>query len=320
MSGDGRARVPGRGAAARIALLALLLQGSVGPSPSPAPPPVAITVGRVTAIAWPKQEALATSLAEIADGARDFPGIGPLPDRPIRLILASTRARYDSLTRNRLPLWSEGAAFPDVGTIVLLTDHPTGRPSVLRHELAHLALRWHVRRYVPLWFDEGYAAVAAQEWDRLDALRLNWQLARGVRMDLDDVDRALRGTRGDAETGYALAATAVLQLQRWGGDRGLEPLLANLSHAESFDAALRETYHVTEGDFELRWQKDLGSRYGWVTWLGAMGFFWLAIGTILVALVLLRRKRDRRKRAALDADGGTGADGSQLLDELEITE
>jgi hypothetical protein len=274
--------------------------------------PVAVTVGRVTAVAWPSQEGLATSLAELADRARGFPGIGPLPDRPIRVILAPTREQYDSLTRSRLPLWSEGAAFPDAGTIVLLTVRPSDRPTALRHELAHLALRWHVgRRQIPLWFEEGYAAVAAQEWDRLDALRLNWQLARGVRMDLDDVDRALRGVRGDAETGYALAATAVLLLQRWGGDRGLGPLLANLPQAESFDAALRATYHVTEGDFELRWQRDVASRYGWLSWLAAMGFFWLAIGAFLVALLVFRRKRDRRKRAALEAE---------LLDELEITE
>ncbi len=275
----------------------------------------------MTAIAWPNQETLAAYVAEAADHARDFPGIGPFPDRPVRIILAPTRAKYDSLTRGRLPLWSEGAAFPDAGTIVLLSNSPTVQPSnALRHELAHLALRWHVGRHIPLWFEEGYAAVAAQEWDRLDALRLNWQLARGVHMDLDDVDRALRGARGDAETGYALATTAVLLLERWGGDRGLAPLLANLPQAESFDAALRATYHVTEGDFELRWQRDVGSRYGWLSWLAAMGFFWLAIGALLVALLGLRRRRDRRKRAALDAEPGAEADGSQLLDELEINE
>jgi hypothetical protein len=308
VSGDAGARRQGRGAAARIALLVLLLQGSP-------PPPVAVTVGRVTAIAWPSQQALATSLAEAADGARDFPGIGALQDRPIRLILAPTRETYDSLTRGRLPLWSEGAAFPDAGTIVLLTDKPANRPTAaLRHELAHLALRWHVGRRAPLWFEEGYAAVAAQEWDRLDALRLNWQLARGVRMNLDDIDRALRGGRGDAEAGYALAATAVLLLQRWGGERGLEPLLTNLPQAESFEAALRATYHLTEGDFELRWQRDVGSRYGWLSWLAAMGFFWLAIGSLLAALLVLRRRRDRAKRAALEAEE------SQMLDDVGINE
>ena len=41
-------------------------------------------------------------MAEAADHARDFPGIGALPDRPIRIILAPTRETYDSLTRGRL--------------------------------------------------------------------------------------------------------------------------------------------------------------------------------------------------------------------------
>src|SRR5216117_2658703 len=118
MSGDAGACRQRRGAAARIALLVLLLQG-----------PTAITVGRVTAIAWPNQQTLAASVAEAADHAGDFPGIGPLPDRPIRIILAPTRSAYDSLTRGRLPLWSEGAAFPDAGTIVLLAVGPSGRPA-----------------------------------------------------------------------------------------------------------------------------------------------------------------------------------------------
>jgi len=61
----------------------------------------------VTAVAWPPQEVLAVALAQAADRAPPFPGIGPLPDRPIRVILAPTRATYDSLTQGRLPSWSE---------------------------------------------------------------------------------------------------------------------------------------------------------------------------------------------------------------------
>jgi len=104
-------------------------------------------------------------------------------------------------------------------------------------------------------------------------------------------------------------------LTRWGGHQGLAPLLANLPDAPTFDAALRATYHVTEGDFERRWHRDLGSRYGWLSWAGALGFFWLAIGSLVVVLVVLRRRRDRAKRAALEA-----LPDVQILDEHEIKE
>ncbi|HYU00244.1 MAG TPA: hypothetical protein VEK85_07690 [Gemmatimonadales bacterium] len=265
-----------------------------------------MSVGRVTAVAWPPQQGLAVALAEAADRSPPFPGVGPLAERPIRLILAPTRAKFDSLTRGRLPSWSEGAAFPDAATVVLLSSGPPDRlTAALRHELAHLALRWRVRRLLPLWFEEGYAAVASGEWDRLDALRLNWQVARGVRMDLDALDRALRADRTDAETAYGLATTAVLLLERWGGGggrggRGLGPLIDNLAREPTFDAALRATYHVTEGDFESRWQRDVAQRYGWISWAGAAGVFWAGLGLVLAWLVRVRRRRDRVRKALLD--------------------
>jgi hypothetical protein len=260
-----------------------------------------VTVGRVTALAWPPQTSLAVALAEHADRAPPFPGVGPLPARSIRLWLAPSRATFDSLTGNRLPRWSAGAAFAGTGTVVLLASGPPDHlAGALRHELAHLALRWRVRRALPLWFEEGYAAVAAGEWDRLEALELNWQVARGVRMDLDELDRALRGDATDAATAYALATTAVLLLQRWGGAQGLAPLVDQVATAPTFDAALRATYHVTEGDFEVRWQRDVAARYGWLGWAGATGVFWAVAGVALGWLVWLRRRRDRARRALLD--------------------
>ena len=223
--------------------------------------------------------------------------------RPIRLLLAPNRARFDSLTRGRLPSWSEGAAFPDRGAIVLLSDRPSVRLSVaLRHELAHLALRWRVGRPLPLWFEEGYAAVAAGEWDRLDALRLDWQVARGVHMNLDEVDHALRSDAANAAAAYGLATTAVSLLDRWGGGgaQGLTRLIDALARAPTFDAALRGTYHMTEGDFEGRWQRDVAAHYGWLGWAEAAGAFWAVVGTALAWLVWRRRRRDRERKALLD--------------------
>lgn len=231
-----------------------------------------------------------------------------MPDGAITLILAPSRARFDSITRGRLPGWSDGAAFPEAGTVVLLTARPPGRlPAALRHELAHLALWRHVRRALPLWFEEGYASVAAREWDRFDALRMSWTVARGGRPDLDELDRALRGREAQAGAAYALATTAVLVLERWGGERGLAPLLANLGAAPSFDAALRATYGVTEADFVNRWHADLRRRYGWLAWSAAAAAFWGVVGVLLVWLVRRRRRGEGARRAGLD--GGPGMMG-----------
>jgi len=262
-----------------------------------------VTVGRVTVLAWPPHTALAAGLAEMADAAGRFPGIGPLPgERRIRVVLAPDRTRFDSLTRGRLPPWSDGAAIPDAGLIVLLTPRAPDRlRGALRHELAHLALRWRVGRPLPLWLDEGYAAVAAGEWSRLDALRLNFELARGRRLSLSEVDRALRSDRTDAAAAYGLATTAVLMLRRWGGDEGLERLFAALAAGEGIDGALRRTFLVTEADFEERWQRDVSSRYGWVAGATAAALAWSVLGVFVVALAVLRRRRDRERRARLES-------------------
>jgi hypothetical protein len=296
VSGDARRRVARRSAAALVGAALALTAPALAQDVAEG-----VVVGRVTAVAWPGQAGLAAALGEAADRAVAFPGVGALPDRPIRHVIAPSRAAFDSITRGRLPLWSEGAAFPDRGLVVLLGTGPPDRlASVLRHELAHLALRWHLRRPAPLWFEEGYAAVAAGEWGRLDALRLNWRVARGTVPDLDELDRALRGPPADAEGAYALATSAVLLLQRWGGERGLTRLIDALRGDAGFESAIRSTYHLTGDDFEARWHRDLRSRYGWLSWASGVGLFWVLAAGLLIALFGLRRRRDRLRRARLD--------------------
>jgi len=263
--------------------------------------PQVTVVGNVTVVWWPQQGNLAAMLADEADRPVAFPGIDPQPDRPLRIFLAPTRAIYDSLTRGRLPAWSEGAAFPGSGAVVLWS---TGSPSELRvslrHELAHVALRRRVRHALPLWFEEGYAAVAAGEWGRMQAFQLDWHLLGGAALELDSVDRALRGGAGEAAGAYALATTEVALLERWGGRAGLRPFIDALATEPNFDAAMRSTYHLTLDRFEELWVQDVRRRYGWLAGLGAATLFWGVTGVLLVGLVWRRRKRDAARRAALD--------------------
>lgn len=261
--------------------------------------PAVARVGRVTVMYWETDARAALAMAELADRAGDWPGLPDAPLRRIRLIVTGDDARFDSLTARRLPEWGVAAAFPATNTIVLRLSAPDPLRA-LRHELAHLALHSVVSR-VPRWLDEGYAARAAGEWDRLDALQVNWTLVRGAVPTLDGLNRHLRGPgSGEAGAAYALATTAVLLLERWGGERGLEPLLGALAETGDLDQALRRTHQVTLGQFEDQWQRDLRRRYGWLLVFTSFTVFWAVMALLLVVLWWWRRRRNRERRAVLD--------------------
>jgi hypothetical protein len=239
-----------------------------------------VRVGDVEAVYWDRDAALATALAEYADRAGPWPGLPPAAPFPITLFVTRSEARFDSLTRGRLPAWTGAAAFPRTNTIVLKI---AGDPwPTLRHELAHLAL--------------ARAAPRAP----LTALDVNWALARGRAPGYLDLDRELRAGPSHARAAYALATAAVLYLERLGGPRGLAPLLANLATAPDFDSAVRQTHQVSLDALESAWQRDLRRRYGWLLLATSFTIFWGITGLVVGIVWWRRRRRDRVRRAALD--------------------
>ena len=226
-----------------------------------------------------------------------WPGLPLQPSRPMRLILTRSQQRYDSITRGRLPRWSGGAAFPEARTIVLRIG--PDMQGTLHHELAHLALRQWTRA-APLWFEEGYAARAAGEWGRLDALTLNWALLVGRVPRFRDLDRALRAGPGTAQAAYGLATAAVDYLERLGGREGLTALLAALGDTRDFDRAMRRTHLMTVDQLETAWRADTARRYGWLRVVTSLGLFWALTSVAVGVIWWRRRRRDRVRRAALD--------------------
>lgn len=262
-------------------------------------------VGRVTAVYWSGHERLAVALAEQADRARRLPGILDSSRVPLELVLAPSRALFDSVTGGRAPDWGGGVALPGLRRIVLQVGrggvHSGDLVRVLRHELAHLALRERLRVRLPRWFEEGYAGTAAGEWHHAQVLQLNVSVARGRVWALVDVDRGLRGRQADARQAYALAASAVQLLMRWGGPYGIDRLVSALESGDDFDSALRASFGMAPEQFEVLWQRDLKRRYGWLGLAAAAGVLWAALGLLAACLMLWRRRRDRARRARLDA-------------------
>lgn len=204
----------------------------------------------------------------------------------------------DSLTSGRAPAWGAAVAEPGERTILLRADQ-VDLPGTLRHELAHLALHEAVSVRVPLWFDEGYAAWAAGEWERFGGLELNLTVVRGAIPSLGALDGALRGSASSAEPAYALAASAVTELARRNPTHSLTPLLERLERGEDFDAAVLATTGLRIDRFEEEWHRSVRRRYTLGQWLIAGGG-WAVMAVLVLWLVRRRRRADRPRRAALD--------------------
>lgn len=255
-------------------------------------------VGRVTAVAWPAQRAVAADLARLADRPAEWPGLGRRDPGPLRLIVVPDAHLLDSLSAGRAPSWGAAIAVPGARTILLRADEGD-LVRTLRHELAHLALHEAVTVRVPLWFDEGYASWAAGEWDRLGTLELNLTVVRGAIPTLTGLDGALRGSASSADAAYALAVSAVAELARRNPTGTLTPLLERLESGEDFDAAVLATTGLAVGRFEQEWQHAVRRRYTLGNWVIAGGG-WLIVALLVAVQVRRRRRLDRVRRAALD--------------------
>ncbi len=263
-----------------------------------APPLEEVQVGNVRVHAAAEHLAMGIALAERADQSRSWYGLGQREPGPFRLILVPDAPAMRRITRGRGPEWGAGLTLPFARTIILRLD--AGDPeATLRHELAHLVLASALPGRVPLWFAEGYAVVAAGEWGRLDALRLNLAVVRGRVPTLWALDAALREDPATVRVAYALAGDAVMSLARRHPTGSLEPLLGALERRTPFEEAIRTSTGLTLDRFDEAWRKDVRHRYGVIVWLSAGGLWGVAVLWLVLARSL-RRQSNRRRRAALD--------------------
>ncbi|MES2307077.1 MAG: hypothetical protein V4558_16360 [Gemmatimonadota bacterium] len=261
-------------------------------------PELRIEVGDVTVLVDRKHAALGTELGEAAGRVRDWFGLGRLDLGELVLVVVADTGAFGGWSRGRVPAWGAGLTLPGSRLVVVRVD--AGDPlGTLWHELAHVALHQQVRGRVPLWFDEGYAVLAAGEYGRLAGLQLNLSVASGRVPTLRALDGALRGSSGDAEEGYALAGSAVSYLARRHPSGSLVPLMERLKAGMPFDEAVLATTGLSEDRFDEAWHREVRKRYNWLIWL-ATGGAWLIVTLLLGWAAAWRRHRDAPRRAALN--------------------
>jgi hypothetical protein len=258
--------------------------------------------GRFTILAFPDDAQLARSLLRSASARDTFPGL-PRSRDDVLVIIAPDRRRFRELIGSSVPEWGAAVAFPQSRRIVMQgrrASSSAGDPiRVLRHELAHLALFEALGDLPPRWFDEGYASFAAEEWNRDQVLATNVGLALRGMPRLDSLDAGFTAGAQRAAAAYAMSYRAVAELAALDPERGLSIFLTQWRETGRFDTAVRLAYGLTAAQFEDRWRKRTRRRYGALALFADLTFGSLLLVLLVGPLYVIRRRRDRRRMAAL---------------------
>ncbi len=265
--------------------------------------------GRFTVVADRRDERLARSLLRTALTTDSFPGL-PRPHSRVLIAIAPDAARFRQWIGPQAPEWGAAIALPDEQRIVMQGSQAAsdaGDPRiVLRHELAHLALHEVMGRLPPRWFDEGYASVAAGEWDRDAAFETSVGLVWRTLPSREQLDRGFLGGGSEATFSYAVAHRVVAELQALDPSNGLRNFFQSWKRSGSLEVAVREAYGMTGAQFDRHWQGQLRRRFGAVSLVANLAFVAGLFGVLLGPLFVMRKRRDRRRLEAMrDADAAS---------------
>jgi hypothetical protein len=275
--------------------------------------------GRFTIVFYPGDDRLAGALMERALRTDSFPGL-PRPTQRVLIAIAPDQQRFRQWAGPGAPEWGAALAFPESRRVVM-QGHTAGSDAgdpldVLRHELAHLALHEYLGDLPPRWFDEGYASYSARELVRNEVLAANFALALRGMPSFDELDVRFGEGATSAQAAYALAYRAVDDLASIDASRGLALLFANWKRTGSLDQAMRAAYGVTLASFEHDWQQRTRRRYGGLAIFSDLTLASVLVLLIITPLYLARRRRDRRRMAALVAADVAAEPSRDAIDAL----
>jgi hypothetical protein len=261
--------------------------------------------GRFTVVALPSDFVLAHALLDEAGRNDSFPGL-PRPREHVLIAIAPDSRRFREWTGAGAPDWGAAIAIPDEHRIVMQgsgAGSGAGDPrSVLRHELAHLALHERLGALPPRWFDEGYAGYSAGEWSRDEVLSANLGLVlHGIPASLDSLEDGFHGGASRASGAYALAYRAVSDMAALDPQRGLSLFFDYWKQSGSMDVAMRKAFGITKSGFEADWRARTMRRYGALAVLANLSLLFALLAFLLLPLLWVRRRRDARRMTVLRA-------------------
>jgi hypothetical protein len=195
-----------------------------------------------------------------------------------------------------MPKWVAGVAHSSTGEIMIARHGPDGSPtnleSLLKHEMAHVALnRATAGAEVPRWFHEGMA----ESFEGGISFARSQTLAgavfgRGV-PDFDTLEEMFHGEGQDVAAAYAASRDFVNFLRdRDGKGEELQQLLRELRNGHAFKASFIRAYGFGLEELGMEWREGLPGRYLWYPLL-AGGTLPFALVFPLIFVAWFRKRR-----------------------------
>jgi hypothetical protein len=274
----------------------------------------AARAGRVTVLAEPGLEGLATDLAERAEDvmtriSADLAGLPTPPRIEVRLVRESTALAAVAPAGRGAPPWAVGVAYPDLGIVSIAIRkgaHFVEPTATLRHELAHLALGAALGPRAPRWLHEGFAYQHSAEWSREREETLAGMAWFGTITPLEELEHSFPREELVAHRAYAQSYDFVGFLSRRGrwedrdddGDRyPFRRFLREVAHGATLDAAATHAYGRPLRALFEEWKADLEHRHRFFP-IGLLALGLWVVAALLLIVAYLRRRRQNRARIA----------------------
>ncbi len=220
-----------------------------------------------------------------------------LPD--VLVYVVRSERDFKTLTRNRIPHWGIGVAYPHAMTIVL--RRRAGQAGSLlqtaRHEFSHLLLHQAVGSFnnrIPVWFNEGVSTWAAREWRVRQSFDVAVAALREGLIPLGDIDSVLSFGSARANLAYDQSYLAVLLIVSRGGEGALQDLISQLRDGMSFDTALFQITGMSSAEFESTYEAFVARRFGLQALVTSEEALWLYIVVLVGAVWIGVQLRNRR--------------------------
>jgi hypothetical protein len=230
---------------------------------------------------------------------RDWPG-----EMEVRVGLGREELEKLALPGANVPTWAEALAYPAHGILLLNGTSlvsPEGE-SVLRHELAHVALGRLAPSW-PRWFQEGFAMHVSGERTSLSRYTALFRAVRNNRVfPLADLTHDWPDRPSDVEIAYAQSEAFFAFLLDRHGTAGFSRLLDARAAGEPFKEAFATAMKTTLADEEHHFREQLPQRFSWLPLTVTTSLMWLGAAALCVAAFLRVRAVKRRRLDEMAAE------------------